>query len=189
MSLEIEAKLKVDSHEAVRARLIALGAQRIGRFRENNHIFDNAERSLLSGDKGLRVRESAVHEGSPPPATLTYKGPRNTGPFKSRPEIEVEVSDADRTVELIESLGFEEVVSFEKCRESWKLGPCRIELDRLPHLGCYVEIEGPDEEAVRHCQETLDLANILHEPESYIALLVRHCQAHSLPTRPIPLED
>ena len=42
MPLEIEAKLKVDSHAAVQAKLRAVGAERLGQVLETNHIFDNA---------------------------------------------------------------------------------------------------------------------------------------------------
>src|SRR5512139_1086939 len=128
MPVEVEAKIKVDSHEAVLERLTALRAMRICRVLETNHIFDSPDRSLLSGGRGLRVRICRAEEGDDPPATLTYKGPRIQGPLKTREEIEVALDDGEAGRELIEALGFVEVLCFEKRRETWRLGDCTVEL-------------------------------------------------------------
>lgn len=181
MPVEIEAKFKVDSHDAIRAALPETGAERLGRVLETNHIFDNKTRTLLSSGQGLRVRHCRAEDGDDPPATLTYKGPRQPGPMKTREEIEVRLDDPAAGRMLLERLGFVEAVRFEKRRESWRLGDCRIELDEVPHLGCYVEIEGPDESAICRAQEKLGLGKCEIIRASYIALLVEYCQAAGLP--------
>ena len=56
MPLEIEIKLKVESHEEMRARLAALGAEHVGMVRETNMFFDRPDRGLRKADSGLRVR-------------------------------------------------------------------------------------------------------------------------------------
>ncbi|NLX13443.1 MAG: CYTH domain-containing protein [Phycisphaerales bacterium] len=76
MGLEVEAKLKVDTHHSLRERLIALGALCASRVLETNHIFDNADRSLLAGDRGLRVREYRTVVGQASSSTLTQSGLR-----------------------------------------------------------------------------------------------------------------
>lgn len=176
MPLEIEAKLKVESHATVREKMRTLGAIQLGQVLETNYIFDNAERTLLAGDSGLRIRttqtETREHRG----AILTYKGPRQDSTFKSRQEIQVHIDDAAAAQQMLEALGFIEAVRFEKRRESWQLDACRVELDELPYLGVYVEIEGPDEAAVSRAQNELGLGGIAHIRESYIALLVHHCK-------------
>ncbi len=181
MPLEIEAKLKVDSHATVRDKLRAVGAKRLGHVLETNHIFDNADRSLLAGDRGLRIRTTQTETHPIPGAILTYKGPRQDSAFKSRQEIQVHIDDAVAAQHVLEALGFIEVVRFEKRRESWELGPCRIELDELPHLGTYVEIEGSDEACISRAQNDLGLGALTHVRENYIALLVDHCHRHTLP--------
>jgi len=183
MPLEIEVKFRVDSHDGVRAKLARLGAARVGAVLEANHIFDKADRSLSAADCGLRVRTMTAFDGGPRTATLTFKGPRQPGPFKAREEIETAIGDADAAGAILTSLGFVEAVSYEKRRETWRLGDCEIELDELPHLGRYVEIEGPDETAVRAARESLGLRDAASIRETYIALVVQHCREHGRPNR------
>ncbi len=112
---------------------------------------------------------------------MTYKGPRQPGPLKKREEVQISLDDPDAARTILDRLGFVEVVCFEKRRESWRLGDCLIELDEVPHLGCYVEIEGPDEPSIRQAQETLGLADSEMIRHTYIALLVEHCRHNDLP--------
>ena len=181
MPLEVEAKFKVDSHDAVRERLTALGADPLGRVLETNHIFDDAGRTLLAGGRGLRIRTCRADRGDDPPATMTYKGPRQPGPLKTREEIEITLDDPAAGRVLLERLGFIEAVRFEKRRESWRLEGGQVELDELPYLGRYIEIEAPDEPAVRRIQKLIGLAGRETIRASYIALLVNHCRQHHLP--------
>ena len=189
MPLEIEAKIKVDSHDAVRAKLVALGAQCVGRVLETNHIFDDADRTLLASGSGLRIRTCCVLDGDAPPATITYKGPRQPGPLKNREEIQISLDDAQAGRALLVKLGFVEALRFEKRRETWRLDDCHIELDELPYLGCYVEIEGPEEQAIRRTQQAVDLAERETICETYIALLVEHCRRNNLPADHIVFDN
>lgn len=185
MPSELEAKMKLDSHDELRERLCTCGATFIGRVLERNHIFDDAAGTLLSNDCGLRVRRCEPEEGDAPPPTLTYKGPREPGPVKHREEIEVELGDGDRGRLILLRLGYIEKVSFQKRRESWVLDTCHIELDELPFLGNYVEVEGPDEQTVQAVIEQLDLHDRALIRESYIALLVDYCHSNGLATTEI----
>ena len=182
MAVEIEAKIKVDTHEDLRARLHAVGGERRGRVLETNWIFDDAQRSLLATGRGLRVRDHRTLDGPDRPPTLTYKGTVRSGSLKTRDEVELTVSDAADARSLLAALSFTVALSFEKRRESWGLGRCHVELDEVPHLGCYVEVEGPDDQAVREALDRLGLADRPVIAESYIALLVEHARQHGLPT-------
>lgn len=183
--LEIEAKFRVASHDTVRRRLADLGAVRVGAVLERNHIFDTADRSLLVADRGLRVREIQTLDGAVRPAMLTYKGERLGGELKTRREIETTIGDAAAACEMLTALGFVEAVCFEKRRESWQLGACHVELDEVPHLGCFVEIEGPHEEAIHEAQRKLGLSDVPSIRTTYIAMLVDHCRARGLPAESI----
>jgi len=188
VSVETEAKLRVESHEPVRGRLRELGAVLIGRVREFNRILDRPDGSLRKQGRGLRLR-TAVSETRghgperPSAATLTFKGRVQPGPMKSREELEVEISDADVFAQLLERLGFTTVLFYEKRRESWRLGPCRIELDEPPHIGLFVEIEGPDVDAIRDVQTSLGLDHIPQEPASYVRMLLAYCERHGITDR------
>jgi adenylate cyclase, class 2 len=177
MALEIEAKMKVADLEAVRARLAELHADRRSAVLEINNFFDTSDSSLLAADQGLRVRQARPISGDGGvKATITFKGPRRRGPLKSREEIELVVDRADVAEELIQRLGLSRVLSFEKRRESWMLQDCHVELDELPMLGSFVEVEGPSDEAVMRVRELLKLNAHPIVKASYTALLMTHLQ-------------
>ncbi len=180
MAVETEAKIKVDAHEGLRARLHAVGAERHGAVLETNWIFDDAQRSLLATGRGLRVRDHQTLNGPDRPPTLTYKGAVRPGSLKTRDEVELTISDASAARSLLAALGFVVSLSFEKRRESWALGRCHVELDEVPYLGCYVEVEGADDQAVREVVDRLGLADRPVITESYVALLVEHARQHGL---------
>jgi adenylate cyclase class 2 len=176
MAVEIEAKMKVPDHHALRCKLAELGATPRGRFLEVNTFFDTEDRALLAGDKGLRLRQNRDIDSQAEQFVITFKGPRLNGKVKSREELEVVVGNGDDAVELLEKLGFHRMLSFQKRRDSFRLDDCSVELDELPHLGCYVEIEGPDEAAVLRVREKLGLAGVHLVRASYIALLMAWLQ-------------
>ncbi len=180
MSREIEAKLKVEDHDTVRQRLLAVGATCQGCVVETNRLFDTPDGRLRRGERGLRVRSCRRESGQAPQPTLTYKGPPDASPYKSREEIQITLDDADAAAALLTALGFVEFIRFEKRRETWLLDDCHVELDEVPHLGLYVEIEGPDEAAIGGVQQRLDLDGCPHVRPSYVALLVDFCRSRDL---------
>ena len=176
MSVEIEAKMKVPDLSVVRDRIAAAGGSAVGAFLERNTFFDTDDRSLLARDQGLRVRWSRDRDRGDVVCTMTHKGPRQHGKLKSREETEVTVGDESAAVAMLTCLGFKRVLSFEKRRESWSLGGCKVELDEVPHLGTYVEVEGPKEEVVMRVRDQLGLAERPMIRASYIAMLMTHLQ-------------
>ena len=188
MPTELEAKLKIDSHDAVRRALTAAGAQPVTSVLEHNHILDKPDGSFRAQGRALRVRHCTARQGPAPAATLTYKGPTQAARFKSRTELQVEVADADTTLAILQSAGFVVVLLFEKRRETWRLDDCLVELDELPMLGHYVEIEGPTENAIRNAQRQLGLDHLDHIRPGYVTLLAQHCAAHHLTDRHISFE-
>jgi len=178
MPIEIEAKMKVPDHASVRAMLKEAGATKSGEFLETNTFFDTEDRSLLAADRGLRIRQNRNTGSGREEFILTLKGPRLHGQLKSREETEVTVGDVRMMTSVLEQLGFRVVLSFEKKRESWLLNGCHVELDEVPHLGTYVEIEGPGEEKVMNVREQLRLSDRPLVKASYIALLMTYLQEH-----------
>jgi adenylate cyclase class IV len=168
MAVENEAKFAVPSHGPIRDRLAAHSAERLGKVIEINFIYDwtpagetppSPIGARRRGGAALRVRSVEVLEGPDRPATITFKGPVEAGAFKKRTELELPLVEAEGMRRLLEAIGFVETVRFRKRRESWRLGECLVELDELPHLGCFVEIEGPDEWAIQRVRESLGLGN------------------------------
>lgn len=183
MPLEIEAKMKVDDHAPVRERLHECGAEHLGEFLETNTFFDTEDRSLLAADEGLRLRRKLDLATNRESFILTFKGPRMQGPLKSREEIELTVGSGRDAMDLLQSLGFARVLTFEKRRQSWTLDECQIELDEVPHLGLYVEIEGPRDDAVLKVRDKLGLSSRPIIKASYIAMLLTHLQERGMDER------
>jgi adenylate cyclase, class 2 len=183
MPVEIEAKMKVPDLSQVRARLEELHSEPHGSVLETNTFFDTEDRSLLAKDQGLRLRHIRNQRSGDEATILTYKGPRMHGPLKSREEREVAVGSAKEAMALLEGLGFSRVLTFQKRRESWVLHGCHIELDELPYLGTFVEIEGPKEQIVLKVRESLHLGARPLIKASYIALLMTHLQEKGITDR------
>jgi len=176
MAVEIEAKMKVTDLGVVAARLRERGGVRRGRCLEVNAFYDTEDRKLLASDQGLRVRVARDLETDKATCIVTHKGPNQHGPLKSREETELLVEGAEGAQRLLERLGFARMMSFEKRRESWQLDDCSVELDEVPYLGVYVEVEGPSEGAVMKVREALGLTDRPLIKASYIAMLTSHLQ-------------
>jgi len=150
VATETEVKFPVEDFEPVRQRLEQLRAEPLGTFLQDDRFYDFPDRRLLHGDCGLRVRTvtSSASDVSGLRHLLTYKGPRESGPAKRRLEIELAVSDPQAAAELLEQLGLQQILRLQKRRQRYRLNDCRVELDELPVLGKFVEIEGPDLPAI-----------------------------------------
>lgn len=176
MSSEIEAKFRLSGHDDFRGALIRADAERIGAVIETNSFHDlvglPATAGALQGSgAALRVRSLEMIDGRPQSATLTFKGPIEPSAFKKREELELPLSDADGMRRLLSAVGFKETLRFQKRRESWRLRRCRVELDQLPGLGCFVEIEGPDEHTIQTVREVLGLGQSEPVSRSYAGLI------------------
>jgi adenylate cyclase, class 2 len=182
MPLEIEAKMKVDDLNEMRLRLQSARAQPAGLHLEINTFFDTPDESLRRADKGLRLRENRDAEKKTTDYIVTFKGPRQPGQLKTRPETEFTVDDPATAAEVFDSLGYKKLLSFQKRRESWLLLGCKVELDELPYLGSFVEIEGPTPAKVMHVRKVLQLADQPIVTTSYASLLVNYLSEHKIKT-------
>lgn len=187
MSLEIEAKMRLTDRVALERQLEKLGAERGPSILEQNTYFDNGEQQLKCTDQGLRIRVE-LHDGEACTTTITHKGPRAHGQLKSRTETEVSVSDARAAAELLAALGFLPLLSFEKRRHRWMLNGCHIDLDTLPYLGDFIEIEGPSEDAVLNVRRSLGMEEAPLIRASYIAMLVSYLRENRLRVNDVRLE-
>ncbi len=187
MAMEIEAKFRVASHDGVRERLRGMNAECCGVVIETNVILDRPDGSLRHAGCGLRVRSTRAADGSVGVATLTFKGPRKPGPLKSREELEVTVGEGAMAERIMASCGFVTMLWYEKRRESWIVGDCHVELDEPPHLGLFVEIEGPGEAAIAKVQTALGLGGEAHVRESYVRMLIEYCRDHGIVERRLEL--
>lgn len=149
--MEIEAKFFLRDLAAFRQRLEKIGAVQIKpRHHELNLRFDLPDGSLTRAHRVLRLRQDGR-------ALLTYKGAGQAGAEVAvRQEVEVEVSDADACRRLLEALGFEVSMIYEKYRTTYRLGEAEIVLDEMP-FGSFCEIEAPDAETIHRLAQQLQM--------------------------------
>jgi adenylate cyclase class 2 len=139
MYQENEVKFRLQYPEPIRKLLKKLGAQNKGKSLEHNVCFQGGAISYEKGNL-LRVRKASK-------VTVCFKDKIMDGKkFKSRREVEFELPDFDKAVQLFHDIGLRDYWRYEKERETWLLDGVEIVIDRLPELGYWIEIEGTDEE-------------------------------------------
>jgi adenylate cyclase class 2 len=145
---EIEARFLEIDPEALKEKLRALGAEDMGEdLLEEVIIYD---KDLAWREKGrlLRLRK---RKGK---AYLTYKK-RHEIALSGTEELELEVSDQDAVLDLLEELGYVGYRQQEKRRHTFLLDGVTFDIDSWPRIPTYLEIEGPSEEAVREAAAKL----------------------------------
>ena len=148
---ELEVKFYLSRRGEMEARILSLGA-RLGdpRVHEINLRFDTPDQSLLETGKLLRLRTDRR-------ARLTYKGPGDErAGARLREELEFTVSDFETARKLLDALGYQVTMMYEKYRTTYILGELEIVLDEMPY-GDFIEIEGPDGESIQKVAEGLGL--------------------------------
>ncbi|QQE10507.1 class IV adenylate cyclase [Planctomycetota bacterium] len=173
---EIEAKMKLTDREAIEEKLRKLDGEFVCEIFEINTYFDTPTCELKQKDEGLRIRiEQHCNEAGDEitkKVVMTHKGAREGGELKSRMENEVVIEHADSGEHLINGLGYEAVLRFEKRRKRWKFYGCLIELDELPLIGQFIEIEGKTDEVIYEARKKLGLDHEALITTSYIAMLI-----------------
>ncbi|BAA30938.1 class IV adenylate cyclase [Pyrococcus horikoshii] len=136
-------------------------------------------RDFSKTDEALRIRIKRFNGHNE--VFLTYKGPKIDEKSKTRLEIEVEIQeDVDKYFELLDRLGFKEVLKVVKTREKYYVEKgVTITLDEVEGLGKFIEIETlvkeKDEipEAVEKLEKILrELGVEKFERRSYLELLL-----------------
>lgn len=143
MQTEIEAKFLDVNHDEIREKLKALGAKCEQPMRTMRRVvIDYPDRKMQrTTDSWVRVRD----EGNK--VTLTYKS-TTEHQFGGASEIEVTVSDYDKTVAIFLAMGLVIHTNQETRRETWTYKNAEIVLDEWPWLNPFIEIEAPTEQDV-----------------------------------------
>ena len=142
-------------------------------------------RDFAATHEALRIRRVGTDN------RITYKGPRLSGPTKTREEIEIAVAPGDGAVQqlarLFENLGFRPVAAVRKSRTPfhlhWQGQEVEIVLDTAAGLGHFAEIETLAETdsklpaaqaAIQALAQELNLTEV--EPRSYLRMLLESRQ-------------
>lgn len=180
---EMEAKFAIRDLAKIERRLRDLGAElAFPRVLETNLRFDTPDFSLSRARQVLRLRQDAG-------AVMTFKGPARAGEAVSvRQEIEFQVSDFAAARRLLEALGYEVAVIYEKYRTTYHLDELAITLDEMP-FGSFIEIEGPGAEAIQKAAADLDLDWDARSSASYLGLFDLLRTSRGLSARHLTFEE
>jgi len=171
VATETEIKLRVHDRTATLAAIETLGyTVRTPRELEADQLYDRPDAELRQSDQILRLRTRGAR------STLTYKGPAQRAPHKSREEIELDLSDGPTFSLVLSRLGYQPTFRYEKYRTTFAASdqPGIITLDETP-LGDFLELEGP---ATWIDRTSLNLGYSPAEyiTESYPSLWRSHCE-------------
>ncbi|MBI5281958.1 MAG: class IV adenylate cyclase [Candidatus Solibacter usitatus] len=173
---ETEIKLALPSAEAGRALLARAGfAASHPRAFEANSVYDTPAGGLMRSSRLLRLRDFRGQ------AILTFKGPPEPGPHKSRPEIETSVQDPAALHLILSALGYQVQFRYEKFRTTFHhpQQPGHALLDETP-IGVFLELEGPPD-WIDSTAAALGFAPAAYILLSYGALYRLHCQNAGIP--------
>ena len=144
---ETEIKLRWDGTAGEPRALIERHGYGISipRTLETDQLFDLPSAALQQSDQILRLRKTISSDGIKR-AMVTYKGPATRDGYKSREEIEFDVSDPDTFTLVLDRLGYRPSFRYEKYRTQLRAAgePGLITIDETP-IGVYLELEGPRE--------------------------------------------
>jgi len=173
--LEREIKLRFESAEEARAKILALGATPLhGRRLQEDALLDTEDELLRRQRATLRVRS----EGGK--SLLTFKGPAVPGLIKIREEHETVVADGAALLTILEELGLHVWFRYEKYREEFSGDDIVIAIDETP-VGIFVEIEG-GEDAIHAAAHDLGRGPADYITDSYRFLFLQHRDANGLDT-------
>jgi adenylate cyclase, class 2 len=179
---ETEVKFYVGDLAKVESKLIALGADLIQpRVHESNLRFDTPEDSLRRAGKVLRLRQDESSKMTLKSGTSASDG------ILSRKEIEFGVESFEAARELIESLGYQVILFYEKYRRTYELNGLHIMLDELPY-GDFVEVEGDDAKSIRAISNSIGLNWKAAIEASYSALFQRIAEPRGLDAAKLTFE-
>lgn len=173
MKLEREIKLRFDSPDDARRRILAAGATPLrGRRLQEDALLDTDDERLRRERCVLRIRS----EGGK--SLLTYKGPVHPSEMKLREEKETVVADGDALLQICRALGLHVWFRYEKYREEFAAEDIVIAVDETP-VGTFVEIEG-GEQRIHEMAAALGKTRADYVTDSYRALFLQHRDAHGL---------
>ena len=181
-------KFRLVDHDRLDRWLIERGADREPEITQEDMYLSHPSRDFALTNEAFRIRRIEADN------RITYKGPRLTGPTKTREEIEIVVASGDAVfsqfLRLFENLGFRPVATIRKSRTPFHVNRqgrvIEIALDRVAGLGDFAEIETlaqteselpAAQEAVLTLAHELGLTEV--EPRSYLRMSLELRKQHA----------
>ena len=147
MSSEYEVRLlNIDKDKFIKT-IEECGAKYINDYEQKRYIYDF---NSVDENRWIRLRTDGIK------ATLAIKECKDDS-IGGTEEIEIEVSDMEKTNNILEKLGYYTRSVQENRRTRYILDDVEIDIDTWPHLNTYVEFESNNEENIK---EVLNKLNI-----------------------------
>jgi adenylate cyclase, class 2 len=186
MGYEVEVKFRLVDCDQVERRLAERGAVRQPEITQEDVYLSHPSRDFAVTNEAFRIRRIGTEN------RITYKGPRLSGPTKTREEIEISVTSGEvafsQLLRLFENLGFRPVATVRKSRTPFHLNVERraieVVLDRAVGIGDFAEIEvlaatdadlPAAQAAVLALAQQLGLTEV--EPRSYLRMFLEAHEA------------
>ena len=178
--LEIEMKFSVRDFASVEQLLANWQAKQQQTIEEADHYFNAPDRDFAQTDEAFRLRCIGTQN------RVTYKGPKERGPTKTRTEIEIGLEPgpeaAEKFRQLVQCLGYRPTALVKKrrtcydfARDGFALQAC---CDEVETLGTFVEIEIVTDSIHREraqavlLQVVRELGLPASEPRSYLEMVL-----------------
>ncbi len=154
---EIEAKFFVDDYKDIIKIVSSIATFKKSAY-ELTVMYDN-KRMLFSDDARLRLRRIIDLHNNKEECELSYKKPKTREGIKIEEELEVETSSFLTTEGILAKLGYLKVSSYERIRDTFYAGSCKITVDSFP-FGDLLEIEGEIQDIINISKKlSLDIKN------------------------------
>ena len=155
MNSEYEVRvLDIDVDDFIK-QIVKLWAIYINKYEQKRYIYDFNPKI---DNKWIRLRTDGFK------TTLAIKKYKSAE-IGGTKEIEIEVSDIEKTDEILNQLGYFKRSVQENKRIRYMLNNVEIDIDTWPHLRAYVEFEGKSKKSV------LDLLKLLEIDENRITTM------------------
>ena len=168
MPIEIETKFKVQFPKELRKKLKYIGTKFVSRKLEQDIYYKASEFNPALSVVRLRLAGDCC--------IFTIKRAGNNGKsskYKIRDEAEVKISNAKVFQKKLKTLNFKQSFKKEKIRETYRCKGAKVLIDKLPHIGFYVEIEGP-KIAIKKIVKLLGLDIEKAIPHTYVQIFNKY---------------
>lgn len=139
--------LDIDVSE-IEKKLESIGAIKQGEYFQKRNLYNFHEEYR---GRFIRLRTNGEK------TTLTIKDKSAKKEIGSVKELEIEVSNFEKTNEILELLGYEHSTYQENKRIIYKLGHIEFDIDTWPMIPTYLEIEGKNKADVEKMIKILDI--------------------------------
>jgi len=169
MSLEVEAKFRITPQQAtqIQSFLRKEKATKLGNRFETNVYFDTKKSDFKKKGKAIRLRSIQKTDLKTRYARLldehilTVKtNSKLKSKYKSKIEHELTGLPYDTTLNILKVLNLQPVLIFQKKRISYKYKNAKIEIDQIPIIGYFCEIETNNEKLIKEILKDIKCENV-----------------------------